>query len=236
MVISSLEITFGSGAFTALEIVGTVACAVSGVIAAARARMDWLGAFVLAVVVAIGGGTLRDLLLGRLPVGWLETYWPILVALSTSLLMIALFRLWPDNGIERSRSLVIADAAGLAAFVVLGTDIGLQAGIAPVLAVMLGVLTGVGGGVLRDVLTGVRPMVLTGPVYAAAGIAGAVCFLAMSELGLPPTINTWIAVALVFVVRMFAYHFNWSLPLVDPHRHAVAEPVSAPDQPDASPS
>ncbi len=224
MVVQSVDVAVGSGAFTALEVIGIVACGVSGVIAAARARMDWLGAIVLAVVVAIGGGTLRDLLLGRLPVVWLETYWPILVALLTSVVMIIVFRLWPHIDVERSRALVIADAAGLSAFVVLGTDIGLQAGIAPVLAVMLGVLTGVGGGVIRDLLTGVRPMVLTGPVYASAGVAGAVCFLAMSELGLPPTLDTWTAVLVVFAVRMLAVRYNWSLPLVEPERKNAGVP------------
>ena len=211
-----------SEVFTFLEVIGTIAFAVSGVIAAARARMDWLGGAVLALVVAIGGGTMRDLLLGRLPVAWLEHYWPVVVAIFTTVVMLVIFRIRPETDLERSRALLIADAAGLSAFVVLGTQIGMESGLMPVLAVMLGVLTGVGGGVIRDVLTGERPMVLTGPIYAMAGIAGASCFVAMTFLGVSSSVSTWTSVAVVFAVRMLAIRFNWSLPLVAPQHKAEA--------------
>ena len=155
---------------------------------------------------------------------WLENYWPVVLSIATALIMIALFRVRPENDLERSRALLVADAAGLSAFVVLGTQIGIEADLAPVLAVMLGVLTGVGGGVIRDMLTGERPMVLTGPIYAMAGFAGACCFVAMNYLEINATLSTWTSVAVVFVVRMLAVRFNWTLPLVVPQ-----SPTGAPD-------
>lgn len=209
------EVT-SSPAFVVLEIVGILAFSVSGVMAAARARMDWLGAIVLALVVATGGGTLRDLLLGRLPVTWLERSWPVIVAMGMAVAMLMIVRLWPHAHLDATRPILIADAAGLSAFTVLGTQIGLDAELSPFLAVMLGVLTGVGGGVLRDLLTGNPPTVLFGQVYAVAGIVGASVFVLMLEIGIGVPVTVWISVAVVFVIRLLAMWRDWHLPRVLP--------------------
>jgi uncharacterized membrane protein YeiH len=198
--------------FLILEIIGTIAFAVSGVMAAARAGMDWLGAIVLALAVAIGGGTLRDVLLGRLPVGWLEQIWPVLVAIGTAVAMLIVLRIWPRAHLEAFRPIQVADAAGLSAFVILGTEIGLRAGLTGFLAVMLGVLTGVGGGVIRDLLTGTRPAVLVGQIYAVAGLLGGAWFALLEHLHVNTQVSVWTSVAMILVVRLVAIQRNWNLP------------------------
>lgn len=202
--------------FLVLEVLGTITFALSGVMAAARASMDWLGALVLAVVVAVGGGTIRDVLLGHLPVGWLEYSWPVLVAGATAVVLLAVLRIWPDTDLTSSRPILVADAAGLSAFVIIGTQIGLEANLQPFMAVLLGVLTGVGGGVIRDILTGTKPEVLVGQIYAVAGLAGAAWFALLEGLGVGTQACVWTAVALVFIIRMIAVRRDWHLPRAMP--------------------
>lgn len=198
--------------FLVLEAIGVIAFAVSGVMAAARARMDWLGAVVLALAVAIGGGTLRDLLLGDVPVRWLIDPWPVLIAIATAIVMLVVLRIWPQAHLEGSKSIQIADAAGLSAFVIVGTEIGLEADLAPFLAVMLGVLTGVGGGVIRDLLTSTKPAILVGQIYAVAGIAGGILFVLLDGLGVGSQITVWSSIALIMAIRLSAIRWNWHLP------------------------
>ena len=189
-----------------------MAFAISGVMAAARAGMDWLGAVVLAIAVAIGGGTVRDVLLGRLPVAWLETVWPVLLAIGTAAVMLVVLRIWPRAHLEAASPILVADAAGLSAFVIVGTQIGLAATLTPVLAVMLGVLTGVGGGVIRDLLTATKPAVLVGQIYAVAGLMGGAWFVLLEGLGVDTQVSVWTSVALILAMRLAAIRYGWHLP------------------------
>jgi uncharacterized membrane protein YeiH len=203
-----------SSIFLVIEVIGTVTFAISGVMAAARASMDWLGAIVLAVVVAIGGGTIRDVLIGRFPVSWIEEAWPVLVAIGTAVIVIVILRLRPQADLVTWTPTLIADAAGLSAFVILGTDIALESGLNGFLAILLGTITGVGGGVLRDILTGNKPIVLVGQVYALAGIAGAALFVVLIELGVNPDLSVWLPMAVIFGIRMLSIRRDWHLPKV----------------------
>ena len=203
-----------SSIFLVIEVIGTVTFAISGVMAAARASMDWLGAIVLAVVVAIGGGTIRDVLIGRFPVSWIEDAWPVLVAIGTAVIVIAILRLRPQADLVTWTPTLIADAAGLSAFVILGTDIALESGLDGFLAILLGTITGVGGGVLRDILTGNKPIVLVGQVYALAGIAGATLFVVLIELGVNPDLSVWLPMAVIFGIRILSIRRDWHLPKV----------------------
>jgi uncharacterized membrane protein YeiH len=115
--------------YLALEYIGTIAFAVSGAAVAVRAGMDWLGIAVLAVVAAVGGGTLRDLLMGRLPVGWIRDPWQVWVALGTAAVIIAEAYWHPRSRPDSLRFVLVADAAGLAAFTVTGTQLALAAGV-----------------------------------------------------------------------------------------------------------
>lgn len=210
------DVATTSAVFTTLAVLGTVAFAVSGAAAAARASMDWLGAVVLAVVVAIGGGTIRDLLLGEFPVSWLRSLWPVFVAIGTAVIVIAALRWRPHAQPEKNTLVLVADAAGLSAFTVLGTDIGLEAGLAPFAAVILGVITGVGGGVLRDLLTGNRPAVLVGQIYAVAAIAGGALFAVLVSADVAEDVAVWLSVASILGIRLLAIRYDWHLPRAAP--------------------
>ena len=203
-----------SSIFLVVEVIGTVTFSISGVMAAARASMDWLGAIVLASVVAIGGGTIRDLLIGHLPVSWVEDAWPVQVAIGTAIVVVLILRIRPNIDLAAWTPNLVADAAGLSAFVILGTDIALDAGLTDFLAILLGTITGVGGGVLRDVLTGNKPMVLVGQVYALAGIAGATLFVVLIALGVNPDLSVWLPMATIFGIRMLSIRRDWHLPKV----------------------
>jgi len=217
--LSTVDVATSSSAFAALAVLGTLAFAVSGAAAAARANMDWLGAVVLAVVVAIGGGTIRDLLLGEFPVFWLESLWPVFAAIGTAVVVIIALRWRPHVQPEKNTLVLVADAAGLSAFTVLGTDMGMEAGLEPFAAVILGVITGVGGGVLRDLLTGNRPAVLVGQIYAVAAIAGGALFSVLVSFDVAEDLVVWLSVASIFVIRLVAIRYDWHLPRVSRSSH-----------------
>jgi uncharacterized membrane protein YeiH len=198
--------------YLALEYIGTAAFAVSGATVAIRAGMDWLGVAVLAVVAAVGGGTVRDLLLGSVPVGWIQDPWPIWVALGTAVVVIAEAYWHPRRAPDSLRVVLIADAAGLAAFTVTGTTLALAAGVSGPVAVLLGVISGTGGGVIRDVLARQRPLILVGQIYALTAVAGATVVVALTDAHAPAAVARWIAIAVAFVLRLLAIRYSWSLP------------------------
>ena len=206
------HIATDQGIFLVVAVIGTVAFALSGVLAAAEAGLDWLGAAVLAVVVSIGGGTLRDILIGNLPVTWVRDEWPIVVALVTVVVGLAVLRL-PFHVDPRNQLWYLAcDAVGLGAFVVLGATIALDRGTPSFIAVFMGVVTGVGGGILRDVLAGKTPIVFVGQVYAIAGLVGAIVHVALWDSGQAESVRVWIPVAIVVVLRALAIRFDLHLP------------------------
>jgi uncharacterized membrane protein YeiH len=195
-----------------LELVGTIAFAVSGGAVAARAGMDWLGIAVLAVVTAVGGGTLRDLLLGRDPVGWVSDPWPVWVAIATGIVVIAEAYRRPRRALDAQRLILVADAAGLAVFTVAGAGLALAAGTSGPVAVLLGVVTGVGGGVARDVLARQRPLVLVGQVYALTSVAGASVLVVLVDVHVPSAVARWVAIGVALALRLLAIRYEWSLP------------------------
>ncbi|MFZ4719219.1 MAG: trimeric intracellular cation channel family protein [Ilumatobacteraceae bacterium] len=203
-------------AFTALEVIGTAAFAVAGGAVAVRAGMDWLGVVVLAVVTAVGGGTLRDILLGRFPVWWIQHSWPLAVAGGVAGVVILVGHRIPHVSLDSQRSYLVADAAGLAAFTASGTLVSLDAGVSPWIAVVMGVVTGAGGGVIRDVLARERPLILVGQIYAMAAFAGATAIVVLHELDAPLLATRWAGAVLVFAIRLAAIKWRWQLPRFDP--------------------
>jgi uncharacterized membrane protein YeiH len=198
--------------YLVLEYVGTVAFAVSGAAVAVRAGMDWLGIAVLAVVTAVGGGTLRDLLLGRSPVGWIQDPWPVWAALATAAVVIVDAYWHPHKVPDTRRVILVADAAGLAVFTVTGTQLALAAGVTGPVAVLLGVVTGTGGGVVRDVLARQQPLILVGQVYALSAAAGATTFVVLADMHASREAARWMAIAVALVLRLLAIRYSWSLP------------------------
>lgn len=200
--------------FLILEVAGTAVFAVSGVMAAARSRMDWLGGVVLGMAVAVGGGTVRDMVIGELPVNWVVEPWPLAVAAGTSAAAIGVLRWRPTLQMDRWTPVLVMDAVGLGVFVVLGAAVALQAGQASSIAVLMGVLTGVGGGVIRDIFTGRRPLILVGQIYALAGAVGAILYVWLVEYGVRPAYAVWLPIAAVIALRVAAIRWNWHLPLI----------------------
>lgn len=194
-----------------IVVLGTVAWAVSGAMAAGRHRLDWFGVVVLGVIVAVGGGTVRDLLLDR-PISWIEQPWPVFVAAGVALLTIPPARRW-TTAIDRWHIVLAADALGLGLFTVLGCDTALNAGTSEVVAVLLGVLGGISGGVIRDLLLNRTPVVLTGEIYALAALAGGVAYVLLLHTAISPIAALWIPVLLTFGLRAIALRRSWAIPV-----------------------
>ena len=196
-----------------LDLLGVAVFAASGALAAGRKRMDVLGAVVIAAVTAIGGGTIRDLLLDRHPVFWMSdpTYLIVILAAALLTLIYVRFRRPPDN------SLAVADAFGLALFTIGGAQIAERAGMPPLIVTVLATMTGVAGGVLRDVLSAEVPVILRrGNIYATASIAGAATYLLVKALGLGEPTAAVIGMAVVVLLRLAAILWGLQLPVVTP--------------------
>ena len=213
--------------YVVLEIVGTVAFAVSGAAVALRARMDWLGVAVLAVVTSVGGGTIRDVLIGRVPVSWVLEPWPVWLAAASAGLVIGEAYVHPRKAPDSRRIVLVADALGLAAFTAAGTVVSLNAGVSAPVAILLGAVTGTGGGVLRDVLARQRPLILIGQIYALTALAGAVALVLLRRAEVPAEAAQWSAIAVTFVLRLLAMRYSWSLPH-NPSYRAEPPPTASP--------
>jgi len=210
------QLATSEGVLLIVAVIGTIAFATSGVLAAAEAGLDWLGATVLAVVVSIGGGTIRDVLIGNLPVTWVRDEWPVIVALITVAVGLLVLRL-PFHIDPRNHAWYLAsDAVGLGAFVVLGTSIALESGTSSFIAIFMGVITGVGGGVIRDIFTDQTPMVFVGQIYAVAGLIGAISHVVLREYDASEAIQVWIPIAIVLSLRIIAIRFDVHLPRTAP--------------------
>jgi len=197
------------GFFTTIEILGTFSFAVAGAFAAMENRLDPFGVLILAFATAIGGGTIRDILIGDLPVVWLQsnlTFWVILIG--------ALITLFFGTYLKKfDRMLFYFDAMGLGLFSVIGIQKGMLNGFGPGICVMLGTITGCFGGVLRDVLLNNVPLLFRKEIYALASIIGGVFFLLLLKWGLDTKVATITAIIIVFVTRMVAVRLKLSLPL-----------------------
>ena len=190
-------------------LLGSAVFALSGALEAGRKKMDVFGAIVVALVTALGGGTLRDLLLPGKTVFWVTDPQPVITATVVAILTFYTFR--PLGPVSR-RVLLIADAAGLAFFTVLGVEKSLACGLSPLISVMMGTITGVVGGIVRDILCNTIPLVLQREVYATASLAGGIMYLCLGTLPLPPPWRTILAILTVFVIRLLALRLNLALP------------------------
>ena len=196
------------GFIDGLNLLGVAVFAISGALAAVERRLDLFGIVVLGVVVAIGGGTLRDLVLGNTPVFWVDN--PISVAIAAAA---ALATLYAYGGIKRwPKALLVADAAGLAVFTVVGANVALALGFDSWVAIMAGVLTGTAGGLIRDVLTGRVPLILHSEIYATASLFGAIVYVLLAEISRDAVIIVLVPIAATLLLRLAAVYRGWSLP------------------------
>jgi uncharacterized membrane protein YeiH len=196
------------------ELVGTVVFAISGVIAVAGRPIDWFGAIVVGVVTALGGGTIRGLILGVTPVFWIEDQAFLLAAIAGAIAAIPVAGALRHGSTRRfEESLQLADAAGLALFTIVGASIALELDFNGLIAVVAGLITGVAGGVMRDVLTGRTPLVMSGEIYATAALLGAVVFVGLNELtSVSEPVASTCGGLTVLGLRVLGIQRQWSLP------------------------
>lgn len=178
--------------------------AASAAVQAVRCDFDPVGAIFLSVVTAVGGGTLRDLLIGATPVFWLTGHMYLSVSVPIGLLTFYLVRKMQVGTGRRLKLLAYFDAIGLALFTLVGAKVALSSGIGPEFAVLLGCLTGIGGGMFRDVLCGITPIVLRKDIYATLSLIGGALYFGLQEIWSEPlsflAAFLWIIVTRIIVV------------------------------------
>jgi uncharacterized membrane protein YeiH len=194
-----------------LDYAGVAVFAASGALAAARKSLDLLGVVVIATVTAIGGGTIRDLLLAR-PVFWTQHPTYLYVIFATALATLIYTRRFQPP----ERLLAMLDALGLAFFTISGAQIAEGLEYTGLVVVVMGTLTGVAGGALRDLLTGEIPLILRkGQIYATAAIVGAIVYTVLQAVAVERTVAAFVGMAGIAALRLAAIAFNWSLPVFD---------------------
>jgi uncharacterized membrane protein YeiH len=194
-----------------LDFFGVAVFAATGALVASRKEMDLVGFALLGAATGIGGGTLRDLLLGA-PVFWIAAPSYLIVCV----LVAGLVFFTAHIPASRYRMLLWFDALGLALFAVVGAERALLAGAGPIVAVGMGMITATFGGVIRDILGGESPVILSREIYATAALAGASVFVALDALGTGREVAILAGLAIAFAIRGLALQFHWSLPRYRP--------------------
>lgn len=204
-----------------LELLGTIAFSISGALEAMKKKMDLLGVLVLGLVTAVGGGIIRDLIIGELPPASFRNPRNALIAIVTAFaaFLVGAFLSGRKERLHSmlwNQALLISDAFGLGAFTVLGIQSVQQQTEYKSTALLLfvGVITGVGGGLIRDIFAGNVPYIFRKHVYATASIAGAVAYLVLQRLGYP-RVAAFVGLFLVVLLRLLAAHYEWNLPRVE---------------------
>lgn len=195
--------------FDLLDLAGVAVFAVSGVLAARSKGLDLMGVIVIAAITAIGGGTLRDLLLNRYPIFWITDARYLTVIIVSALLTVGYVRVRLPLG----NALLVADAFGLALFALSGAQVAEAAQCPPIIVVLMGTMTGVAGGVLRDVITAQIPLILRRDLYATAAIAGVALYLLLQVLGLQQSWAFGIGMIVVVLLRLVAIRWGLQLPI-----------------------
>ena len=192
-----------STSILAIMYFGDVVFAVSGALTAARYRMDVLGFVLIGTVTGIGGGTTRDLLLGR-TVWWTQNPLELLLCVGASLITF----FWITTDITRKKGMIWSDALGLSVFGVVGCYIALEFGAPFVIAVFMGMVTATGGGVIRDVITNTQPMILSGQPYATVALLGAFCYASLRSVGAPELVSEAVSCTAAFALRAWAILYD----------------------------
>ena len=193
------------------DLLGTMSCAVSGVLVATRLRMDPFGILVIAAVTAVGGGSLRDMMMGATPVFWIHDnnyIYTIFVSVLVSVLWLRRLHKIPPY------LLLMWDAFGLAIFTIVGAQKAMLLGFSPLIIVAMGCVTGVVGGMIRDILTGQIPFVLQKEIYATASLFGALLYVGCSYIGFDPIMVMVIAMSGALSLRLAAMYWHISLPIL----------------------
>jgi uncharacterized membrane protein YeiH len=194
--------------FQIIDILGTIAFAISGVLVALNKKMDPFGVLIIAFVTAVGGGTLRDVMIGIEPVSWMKNMTYVYVIIGTTIFAILL-----RNKINYLRtSLFLFDTIGIGLYTVVGIETGLNAGLHPIICIALGTMTACFGGVIRDILCNEIPVIFRKEVYATACIIGGLTYFLLRKFMADTNLIFVIAIIVVIVIRLVAVKFKISLP------------------------
>ncbi|NQY84194.1 MAG: trimeric intracellular cation channel family protein [Alcanivorax sp.] len=194
---------------TSVYLIAITAEAMSGALAAGRRNMDLFGVAVIAFLTALGGGTVRDILLGNFPVTWTQHPSYIYMTLTGGLVTIAIARF-----MRHLRQLfLVLDAIGLVAFTIIGCNVALELGYEPIVMVMSGITTGIFGGIIRDIMCGRVPQVLRREIYACVSLVVAVLYLFLLRQGVDEGVTQLAAFSVGLLLRMVAIRWRVSLPV-----------------------
>lgn len=192
----------------AIDLVGTFVFAISGVLTATKQKFDIFGAAVIAFVTAVGGGTLRDILIGSTPVGWMmDTNYLLIIGITVPI------SFFFSRSIQKLRkTMFMFDAIGIGLFTILGLEKTLAFGLHPVVAIIMGTVSACFGGVVRDVLCNIVPLIFRGTIYATACLTGAIFYLILRKFSLEYEVAMVITIIFIIVIRILAVRRKWSLP------------------------
>ncbi|MFL1896742.1 trimeric intracellular cation channel family protein [Aquimarina sp. 2-A2] len=194
--------------FDILDILGTMAFTISGALSAMNRRLDLFGIFIIAFVTSVGGGTVRDVLIGQTPVVWMQNTTTIYL-----ISLVTLFAIVFRNKLDYlKKSVFLFDTIGLGIFTITGVETGIRAGLDPIVSVALGTITGCFGGVIRDILCNEIPVIFRKEIYATVTIVGGICFMFMYSIGLDMTLTYIATTLLIIVIRLLVVTYQITLP------------------------
>ena len=194
---------------TILDLIGTLAFAISGLRLASGKQVDWFGAYLVGLVTAIGGGTTRDLLLDVTPFWMLDSKYFLTTGVALAATLV-----FKDKVFKWGNTLFLFDAVGLGLFTIVGISKSIEAGLPFWVCIAMGTITGTIGGVLRDVLLNEVPLLLRKDIYALACVAGGVMYFLCIHLGISTNLTELIAATIVILVRVVAVKFHIHLPVL----------------------
>lgn len=195
-------------AIYAIDLLGTLVFAISGVLAAVERKFDIVGAFILGLVTAIGGGTLRDVMIGSTPVGWmLNPHYLIVIALAVPVCFF-----FKKYILKFRKGFFIFDTIGISLFTILGINKALEVGLPEHIALMMGITSAVFGGVIRDVLSNEVPLIFRKEVYASACLIGGIVYIVLLRFSFDSHFLIPIPILIVFTIRYFAVRRDWQVP------------------------
>ncbi|TXN36220.1 trimeric intracellular cation channel family protein [Flagellimonas hymeniacidonis] len=196
--------------YQTIDILGTVAFALSGVLVAMEKRLDMFGVLIIAFVTAIGGGTLRDLLIGNTPVVWMRD----LTYVSTIFITVVFGILFVKQLKYLRKSLFLFDTIGIGLYTMVGIEKGLQAELSPIMCIALGTITASFGGVIRDILCNEIPVIFRKEIYATACILGGASYFLFTQFPIQESYAYVLAITIVIVLRLLAVKFDIRLPSI----------------------
>lgn len=191
-----------------IDISGTAAFAVSGVFAAMQKKLDIFGILIIAFITSVGGGTLRDILVGDLPVSWMKNmnyFFVIIIATVTTIMFNSFIK-------NFQRTLLVFDSLGMGFFTILGLQKGILFGLSPAICIALGTVTACFGGVIRDISLNNIPVIFQKEMYATVCILGGAFYFLLMHIQAGREVAEMVSIAFVFIIRLLAVFYKWSLP------------------------